>query len=140
LSSPSEYFLELLLKFRPQLVMSIERTIADRARLEQAFDAMDAVAEVYPSGANFLLIRLVGERELADSVRQALLVDFAIEVKDVTDRFSDRLPRLRVAVRSQTENEHLVEMLGRVYRAVERVSPPAGWRKAAAGILGRTTS
>jgi adenosylcobyric acid synthase len=112
LGAPAEYLLELLLKFRGDLVRSFARTIADREQFAVELSRLDVVADVYPSGGNFLLVRLTGGGDRAGTVRERLLEE-RIDVKDVTDRFPDGLPRLRIAVRLPDENELLVRALAR---------------------------
>lgn len=113
LGAPAEFLVELLLKFRGDLTRSFAQTIADREQFAVALSRLDVVADVYPSGGNFLLVRLTGRHgDRAAAVRLRLLEE-RIDVKDVTDRFPDGLPRLRVAVRLPAENEILVRALAR---------------------------
>lgn len=111
LSAPAEFFLELLLKSRDELAASIARTVEDRELFRRDLVALDAVAEVYPSGANFLLVRLRGDGSAASRVRGALLAEASIEVKDVTSRFPDGAPRLRIAVRTPADNGRFIAAL-----------------------------
>ena len=112
MGSVAEYFIELLLKFRPELEASLKQTKLDRDALRQALMALPLVREVTPSGGNFLLVRLDGPAPMAPAVCRTLLEDAAINVKDVTDKFADGCPRLRVAVRSPGENAPFVAALG----------------------------
>jgi histidinol-phosphate/aromatic aminotransferase/cobyric acid decarboxylase-like protein/choline kinase len=114
LGAPAEFLLELLLKFRGDLARSFARTMADREAFAAELSRVDVVAEVYPSGGNFMLVRLAGgDGNLAGTLRHRLLVEERIDVKDVTDRFGDGLPRLRIAVRLPHENSLLVHALAR---------------------------
>ena len=133
LSAPAEAYLELLLKFRPQLADSIARTIGDRELFREQLAALDVVAEVYPSGANFLLVRLAGDPDVARRARRALLADAGIDVKDVTTRFPDRVPRLRVAVRDADDNRRFAEALANVTQAAVRPPMSRSWRAVWAG-------
>ena len=72
--------------------------------------SLPMVAHVYPSGGNFLLFEL-HEDQSAAVVRSWLVETHSIEVKDVTQRFPDRVPRLRVAVRIPEDNAQLVTAL-----------------------------
>ena len=107
----AEYFIELLLKFRPQLEASLQQTRVDRAYFRAALLSVPVVAEVTPSGGNFLLVTLHGGAETAAGLRQALLTSEAIDVKDVTRKFGDAKPRLRLAVRRPEENARLCAAL-----------------------------
>lgn len=116
LSAPAEYMLELLLKFRPAYEGSLERTAQDRESLRRALAGLDVVESVPESGGDFLLVNLVGEGDVAPRLRRRLLADHAIEVKDVTGKFSDGRPRLRIAVRTPEDNARLVAALTAVSR------------------------
>lgn len=110
LSSISEFFMELLLKFRGEFEESIRLTIEDREKFRVGLQRLELVDHVHESGGNFLLVCLFGETsELAGLVRQRLLEENRIEVKNVTSRFPDGIPRLRLAVRKACDNDRLLE-------------------------------
>jgi histidinol-phosphate/aromatic aminotransferase/cobyric acid decarboxylase-like protein len=109
----SEYFLELLLKFRPQLEASIARTIEDREELRAGLAAIRGVDVVHDSGADFLLFTLRGEAAAGARLRTLLLAREAIEIKDVSARIPDGRAHLRVAVRTPVDNARLLEALRR---------------------------
>ena len=111
MNAVAEYFVELLLKFRPQLAESLAQTERDRAAFSHALSEAPPVALVHPSGGNFVLVDLHGATDVASRLHQALLTQEAISVKDVTERFSDKVPRLRLAVRRPQENKRLVHAL-----------------------------
>jgi histidinol-phosphate/aromatic aminotransferase/cobyric acid decarboxylase-like protein len=115
MGSVAEYFIELLLKFRPQLEASLEQTKSDREQFRQALLEAHVVAEVYPSGGNFLLVRLHGPGGAAANLRQDLLRQEAIDLRDVTTRFSDGHPRVRLAVRRPHENNRFLEAVDRLH-------------------------
>ena len=70
------------------------------------------VHRVYDSGANFLLVQLLGEDpDAAASLRKELLAASRIEVKDVSGKFPDNLPRLRLAVRTSADNDRLLNAM-----------------------------
>lgn len=108
----AEFFLELTVKFRSDLQRSIALTVAERSRMRALLAAEPLVRQVHDSGANFLLVQLVGEApDTASSLRKAMLTADRIEVKDVSGKFPDRLPRLRFAVRTQEDNDRLLRAL-----------------------------
>lgn len=120
LSAPAEFMLELMLKFGPAYTASIERTVADREAMRRHLATLPFVRRVPPSGGNFLLIELDGaESSLAARTRAWLLENHSIQVKDVTEKFSDGLPRLRVAVRTADENARLIDALGSFAREAD---------------------
>jgi len=108
----AEFFLELVLKFKPDLAASIEATVTERARLIELLGALPYVDRVYSSGANFLLVELRGrDPGSAAAIRAELLATWKIEIKDVSAKFADGLPRLRLAVRTAQDNERLMAAL-----------------------------
>lgn len=108
----AEYFLELTIKFRTDLRESIALTVAERSRMRQALADLPFVRQVDDSGGNFLLVHLNGEDAgLATRVRQELLATSKIEVKDISGKYQDGRPRLRLAVRTQTDNDRLLQAL-----------------------------
>ena len=110
----AEYFVELLLKFRPQLAASLEQTRVDREQFASSLASVPMVADVAPSGGNFLLVRLHGPTDAAHRLRERLLVSEAIDLKDVTAKFDDGRPRIRLAVRRPAENQRLTAVLRRL--------------------------
>jgi histidinol-phosphate/aromatic aminotransferase/cobyric acid decarboxylase-like protein len=112
LNAPAEFLLELLLKFRVELRASLEKSVVDRENLRHDLSELDIVEHVHPSDGNFLLTCLVGNSgDIAHMIRDRLLADHRIEVKDVSGRFPDRRPRLRLAVRTPEDNARLIEAL-----------------------------
>lgn len=112
LGAPAEFFLELMLKFRPDFERSLALTKADRALFVERLAAMRSVRSIHPSGGNFLMVTLQGDDpEIGARVRAQLLERFAIDVKDVSLRVRPRAPRLRVAVRLPAENERFCAAL-----------------------------
>ncbi|MHB1593853.1 MAG: aminotransferase class I/II-fold pyridoxal phosphate-dependent enzyme [Streptosporangiaceae bacterium] len=115
----AEYFIELTLKFRSDLAASIAATVEERARLTARLCEHPLVSRVYDSGANFVLVELNGpDVGRAAAVRADLLASSRIEVKDVSTKFADGLPRLRVAVRTREDNDRLLMALETLLTAV----------------------
>jgi histidinol-phosphate/aromatic aminotransferase/cobyric acid decarboxylase-like protein len=108
----AEFFLELTIKFRNDLERSIALTVAERSRMQRRLAENPLVCRVHDSGGNFLLVQLRGEDPgAAASLRQELLASSRIEVKDVSAKFPDGLPRLRLAVRTYADNDRLIRVL-----------------------------
>jgi histidinol-phosphate/aromatic aminotransferase/cobyric acid decarboxylase-like protein/choline kinase len=105
----AEFFLELVLKFQPELRDSWRRTAADRAALAAQLAALPGVREVLSSGGNFLCFRVDTS---AAVVAEALLREHLIDLKDVTGKFSDGRQYLRAAVRTPTDHARLLQALG----------------------------
>jgi histidinol-phosphate/aromatic aminotransferase/cobyric acid decarboxylase-like protein/choline kinase len=108
----AEFFLELTIKFRGDLQKSIELTVAERTRMRRELAKVPLIRRVHDSGANFLLAELQGDDPgVASSLRQELLAASRIEVKDVSAKYADRRPRLRLSVRTREENDRLLRSL-----------------------------
>jgi histidinol-phosphate/aromatic aminotransferase/cobyric acid decarboxylase-like protein/choline kinase len=118
MNSIAEHFLELLLKFRPELTASFEQTARDREGLREGLQVLRGVAEVYPSGGDFLLVRLDAPASAGQTLRRSLLAEKAIEVKDVSNRIPDDSAYLRIAVRKPDENQPLIDALQSLLPAV----------------------
>ena len=108
----AEFFLELTIKFRTDLEKSIALTVSERARMRRLLEELPSVHQVHDSGGNFLLVDLAGEDPgTASRMRQDLLASSRIEVKDISGKYPDRRPRLRLAVRTQEDNDRLLNAL-----------------------------
>ncbi|HYA16555.1 MAG TPA: aminotransferase class I/II-fold pyridoxal phosphate-dependent enzyme, partial [Bryobacteraceae bacterium] len=111
LNSLAEFAMEILLKHRDSLADSIRRTIADRAEFERQLSALAIVDQVYPSGGNFLLVRLRISAAGAAGLASNLLHDACVYVKEISARFDDGAGWLRLAVRLPEENRRLCALL-----------------------------
>jgi histidinol-phosphate/aromatic aminotransferase/cobyric acid decarboxylase-like protein/choline kinase len=112
LGATAEHFLELSLKFRPELAASFTRTAADREDLAARLQALPQIARVYPSGGNFLLARLAdGGPERGAHLVAQLLARERIFLKDVSARLQPEAPWLRFAVRRPADHARLVAAL-----------------------------
>jgi len=108
----AEFFLELTIKFRTDLENSIALTVSERARMRRLLEELPIVRQVHDSGGNFLLVELTGEDPgIASRLRRDLLASSRIEVKDISAKYPDRRPRLRLAVRTQDDNDRLLNAL-----------------------------
>ena len=108
-NSIAEYFLEIILKHRRSLSESISQTIQDRDSFIHDLSALQCVKRVYASGANFILIQLNFTVDELKVVRQRLLGNWKIYIKDATTKFQDGSTYVRLAVRLPHENKMLVE-------------------------------
>jgi histidinol-phosphate/aromatic aminotransferase/cobyric acid decarboxylase-like protein/choline kinase len=111
LSSIAENFLEIMLKHRPALEQSFDRTVADREALASLLKECPLVETVFPSGGSFLLLRLAGGPRLADAAARRLVERHGILVKDASDKFADGAGYWRVAVRTPADHERLLSAL-----------------------------
>jgi len=102
LSVPTQLAGEIALDYRDDMDTRVAALVEERGRLFAALADIPGL-QVYPSGANFLLVRIDGD---AHAVWQALL-DRGVLVRDFS-----RWPRvegcLRVTVGTQAENDALL--------------------------------
>jgi histidinol-phosphate/aromatic aminotransferase/cobyric acid decarboxylase-like protein/choline kinase len=110
-NSLAENFLEVILKHRPSLEASFDRVSSDRAAFAARLEMMPIVERVFPSGGNFLLVRLHLGRQRTESLADRLMEEYSVHVKDASDKFDDGQGYLRLAVRSPEDNERLCDLL-----------------------------
>ena len=107
----AEFFLEIVLKHRGSIATSFKQTIKDREAFILALQRCDLIEVVYPSEADFILIKLKGGASLANKIVLQLLAVHKIFVKDISNKFNDQAGYLRFAVRLPEENKQLVMAL-----------------------------
>jgi histidinol-phosphate/aromatic aminotransferase/cobyric acid decarboxylase-like protein/choline kinase len=115
LNSVAENFLEVMLKHRPELEDSYERTRADRDDLARVLKASPLVDTVYPSGGDFLLVRLEVDATGAARRARILAEQHAILVKDASEKVADGRGYWRLGVRTPADHQRL----GAALRSVE---------------------
>jgi histidinol-phosphate/aromatic aminotransferase/cobyric acid decarboxylase-like protein len=107
----AENFLEIILKHRVPLDESFRRVCSDRAAFAARLEHIPIVDRVFPSGGNFLLIRLRTGQALTEILANRLMEDHSVHVKDASDKFYDGSGYFRLAVRCPEENDRLCELL-----------------------------
>jgi histidinol-phosphate/aromatic aminotransferase/cobyric acid decarboxylase-like protein/choline kinase len=123
-NSIAEYFLEIILKYRGELDDSVAATIRDREDFIIRLRALDVVDKVFPSGGNFVLVRLAVGAETAALLADRLLEDENIFVKDASSKFADGHVYWRLAVRTPRDNQQLCDRLNWLsVVGPDRVSP-----------------
>src|SRR5579875_623127 len=130
-NSVAENFLEVLLKHRTDLAVSIEKTVEDREGFARMLASLPVVRDVVPSGANFLLARMNLDLASSERLVDNLLSEELTYIKDVSTKFNDGNCYWRLAVRLPSENEKLCLLL-----AMMASSPEVIARAAGAAILG----
>lgn len=116
-NSVAEHFLEIILKYRNELDASVAATIADREEFVARLRGLDIIDEIFPSGANFVLVNLLVKAETADRLADELLERDNIYVKNVSSKFDDGRVYWRLAVRTPADNERLCDQLRAVGRS-----------------------
>jgi len=108
----AEFYLEILLKNKAALTRSFRQTVEDREVFAAALATLPCVDCVYPSGADFILVRTLADRPAMATLVAGLLSEHSIYIKDVTTKMSDPGGRyFRFAVRLPEENARLVEAI-----------------------------
>ncbi len=109
LSAPAQEAALQALNRWPTVAGYIEALRAERQRLAQALQALPFIQEVFPSEANFLLVRLPQAR----SVYEKLLA------QGIVTRYRGNLPlceeTLRISVGTPAENQQLIEALCAIF-------------------------
>jgi histidinol-phosphate/aromatic aminotransferase/cobyric acid decarboxylase-like protein/choline kinase len=111
LSSVTENFLEIMLKHRTALEQSFVRTEVEREHLTGLLSASPVVDTVFPSGGNFVLVRLAVDAAGADRLARALTQRHGILVKDASPKMGDGRGYWRLAVRTVADHEVLARAL-----------------------------
>ena len=111
MNSIAEHFLEIILKHRPAIEASFQKTIKDREGFATLLRNLDGVSEVFPSGGNFLLVELENDGLVASHIASRLLTDHKLYVKELSDRFSSGHGYFRLAVRLPEENARMIAAL-----------------------------
>jgi histidinol-phosphate aminotransferase len=114
LSAPTQLAGELALHHGDEMADRVETLVEERGRVATAIEALDGI-DVYPSGANFLLVHVDGD---GHALWEALL-ERGVLVRDFS-----RWPRLddclRITIGSRTENDALLAALGEALPEVMR--------------------
>ena len=109
LNSMAERFLDIMLKQRPVLKQSFERTAEDRDDLRSVLTRLPIVDEVFPSAGNFVMARLVTDAAGAHAFAARLVERHLVYVKDVSPKFDTGVGYWRVAVRTPADHDRLRE-------------------------------
>ena len=87
---------------------AVESIVAERKKMEKALASFDFVEKIYPSDANFLLVKMQGNNLIFNYLKQNGVV--------VRDRSREPLCEgcLRITVGTEEENDRLLELLNNV--------------------------
>lgn len=122
-NSLAEAFLEILPKHRRAIAESLALTRADRQTMIAELAKLPMIAEVWPSEANFLLVRLDLPEQQLGQLLDRLLDVHGIYVKDVSQRMAPSGAWVRLAVRSADDNHRfytaLKQLLARPLHAAQ---------------------
>jgi threonine-phosphate decarboxylase len=109
LNGLAEYFLTLLPSTTAAYEQSLRRVTTDVGRLAEEIAAIDGLF-VYPTGSNFLLVRLGGRMSAAE-LRARLLNDHGMYVRDCSNKIGIDDRHVRIASQGREADARLVEAL-----------------------------
>jgi histidinol-phosphate/aromatic aminotransferase/cobyric acid decarboxylase-like protein/choline kinase len=119
LNAVAEFYLEIILKNKRALANSFAATKKDRAEFTAALQKLSIFDKVYPSGADFILVRTATDNDAIRGLVEYLLVNDSIYIKDVTDKFAETGKRFyRMAVRLPEEHSLLIEAITRFEKSL----------------------
>jgi len=110
-NSLAEFYVEIFLKHRNSYLESIRRTQQDREDFSRMLAKLDIVDEVFPSGADFLLVKLSGEAKLAELLTRSLIENHNIYIKNISSKMQDGQAYIRLAVRTPEDHRRLVDKM-----------------------------
>lgn len=114
LNSVAEFYLEILLKHKTDLERSFTMTAHDREEFIRRLEEVSLFDRVYPSGADFVLVRAKDGPAATENLVRHLLAEDSIYIKDVSAKIGDLKKRYyRLAVRLPAENRRLIEAVER---------------------------
>lgn len=108
-NSIAEFYLEIILKHKNDLLRSYNKTKEDRDFFIRNLSKISFVETIYPSAANYITLRLKEIPKI--DIPSTLINKHGIFVKDVSGKINDGNYYLRLAVRLPKENKLLVSLL-----------------------------
>jgi histidinol-phosphate/aromatic aminotransferase/cobyric acid decarboxylase-like protein len=116
MNSLSEYFMELVLKYRMELTQSLVKLASVKQEFVNSLESFSFVRRVYSSCDNFILVDLSFDSNEMLTIENTLLEKFGIYIKNVTNKFEgrsleDQCQCWRLAVNTQEDNDMLLRAL-----------------------------
>jgi len=118
-NSFAEFFLEIMLKHRKSFNESIQQTIEDREMFINEMLQCKWVKEVYPSKADFILVKTDPQICL---ISEKLLLYDNIYIREISNKFKDGHTYYRFAVREKRENDLLVNKISKYFDQIQNSS------------------
>ena len=111
INSIAEFYMQIYLKYKKTYIESLKLIKEERKYLVDKLSAIDGLY-VYPSEANYLMIRLP-KKVCAHDLSVKLLSKYSILIKDLTPKIKDSEGNqyIRVAVKTREEDDRLIEGL-----------------------------
>ena len=111
INSIAEFYMQIYLKYKKTYIESLKLIKEERKYLVDKLSAIDGL-HVYPSEANYLMIRLP-KKVSAHDLSVKLLSKYSILIKDLTPKIKDSEGNqyIRVAVKTREEDDRLIKAL-----------------------------
>ena len=107
-NSIAEYFLEIMLKYRKEFEISLDKTIQDREIFIRNMRSQNWVFNVFESSADFILVET--NKDVLGLI-DSLLNENSIYIRDISSKFKDKKTYFRFAVRTLNENNEMIEAI-----------------------------
>ena len=108
INSYAEFFLQIIEKYKEDYRLSLDRLRKSREIFMKELEKLPYM-KVYPSQANYVMC------ELSDGVKSRKLASFLLEnnilIKVLNEKLNNQKEMIRLAVRTDEENMHLIELL-----------------------------
>ena len=115
-NSFAEYFLEIMLKYRNEFKISIDKTIYDRQDFIKNMKLQKWVNKVFDSSADFILVET--DIKILNLV-SILLHQDSIYIRDISTKFNDGKSYFRFAVRTSNENNLMISKINNHLKAYD---------------------
>ncbi|HVO33788.1 MAG TPA: histidinol-phosphate transaminase [Elusimicrobiota bacterium] len=110
----AEYFLSLLPATDADYHVARKRLISDVRYLDEALRRIPAL-QIYPTGGNFVLMKILGGRTAAQ-LQEQLLKDFGMYVRDCSNKIGMDSCHVRVASQGREKDETLIAALDTLFK------------------------
>lgn len=112
INSFAEFYLQIEEKYHKDYKKALKRLAEERSYMARELESIDGVA-VYPSSANYLMLRL--DKEDSTLLASRLLSDYEIMIKDLkAKRGFNKKNFIRLAIRRRSENERLLAAIKKI--------------------------
>jgi histidinol-phosphate/aromatic aminotransferase/cobyric acid decarboxylase-like protein/choline kinase len=110
INSFGEYFLQIIGKYTGDYAAACKALAVERERFKKLLEKT-GILKVYPSGANYFLCRIIGNKT-APQLTEELLEKHDVFIKDLTGKKGiPDASYVRIAIRSSSENDKLASVL-----------------------------
>ena len=114
INSYGEFFMQILEKYKKDYAQSLVKIKESRENMIENLKQISCV-EVYPSQANYVMCRLKGT-EISSKDLSVKLLNEHIFIKDLTSKIEDGNQYIRLAVRTEEENQYLCEKMKEILK------------------------